>query len=69
MPGQIVIHGPSMPGELNDVTVAQALDYVLETFSGFWFYQNCKNPEGERKISVGFSGLVPVSAPSTPRRK
>src|SRR5713101_616650 len=54
MPGQVVIDGPSVPGELNDVTVAQALDYVLQTFPGFWFYQNCHNPDGGRKISVGF---------------
>jgi hypothetical protein len=54
LPGQIVIHGPSVPGELNDVTVAQALDYVLHTFPGFWMYQNCHDSEGNRKISVGF---------------
>ena len=30
VPGQIATYGPSIPGELNDVTVAQALDYVLQ---------------------------------------
>jgi hypothetical protein len=53
MPGQIVIHGPSVP-ELHDVTVEQALDHVMQTFPGFWFYQNCHDPHGRRKISVGF---------------
>src|ERR1700694_4269493 len=65
LPGQIVIHGTSVPGELNDVTVAQALDYVLQTFPGFWFYQNCHNPDGGRKISVGFlNNLKPVTGAS-----
>lgn len=54
MPGQIVLHGPSVPGELNDVTVEQALDYVAKTFPGFWTYENCRDPEGNREISVGF---------------
>jgi hypothetical protein len=54
MPGQIAVHGPSVPGELNDVTVAQALDYVLETFPGFWTYQNCHDPEGRRTIFIDF---------------
>jgi hypothetical protein len=53
MPGQLVLDGPSVP-ELNDVTVEQALDEVLQTFSGLWFYQNCHEPQGRRKISVGF---------------
>lgn len=54
MPGQIATHGPSVPGELNDVTVEQALDYILQTFPGIWTYQNCYTEEGLRKISVGF---------------
>jgi hypothetical protein len=64
MPGQIFIHGPSVPGKLNDVTVAQALDYVLQTFPGFWLYQNCYDPEGNRKISVSFiRNLAPARRP------
>ncbi len=67
MPGQIFIHGPSVvPGELNGVTVAQALDYVLGTFPGFWTYQNCYTPEGARKISVSFLKLIPVSDDASP---
>jgi hypothetical protein len=70
LPGQIVIHGPSMTGELNDVTVAQALDYVLQTFPGFWIYQNCHNPDGSRKISVSFlKDIEPVSDASLPKTK
>jgi hypothetical protein len=47
MPGQIVLYGPSVP-ELNDVTVEQALDQVLQTFSGFWLYQNCPTTLNEQ---------------------
>jgi hypothetical protein len=65
----IFIHKPSVHGELNDVTVAQALDYVLQTFPGLWTYQNCHNPEGGRKISVGFYDNLPVSDASLPKTK
>lgn len=68
-PGQIVIHGPSVTGELNDVTVAQALDYILQTFPGFWAYQNCHYPDGARKISVGFYKNLPVSDAPIPKIK
>ena len=53
MPGALTLKGPSVP-ELNDVTVEQALNAVLQTFPGFWLYQNCHDPRGRRKISVGF---------------
>jgi hypothetical protein len=70
MPSQIVIHGPSLLGELKDVTVEQALDYVLETFPGFWTYENCHDPEGNRAISVGFhQNLKAVSDISIPKAK
>jgi hypothetical protein len=67
MPGQIVLFGPSVP-ELNDVTVEQALDHVLQTFPGFWLYQNCHDPHGRRMISVGFmQNLPPVSDSPLPK--
>jgi hypothetical protein len=62
MPSEMVATGkPSVRGELNDVTVAQALDYVLETFPGFWTYQNCHDPEGRRTIFVGFRNNLRVN--------
>jgi hypothetical protein len=42
---------PSVSGELNDVTVAQALDYIEQTFPGFWAYQNCTE---EGTVSVAY---------------
>jgi hypothetical protein len=50
----IAILKPRVLGELNGVTVAQALDYVLRTFPGFWIYQNCYDPERGRMISIDF---------------
>jgi hypothetical protein len=72
LPGDdsIAIHKSSVPGELNDVTVAQALDYMLQTFSGFWFYQNCHDPEGRRPVSIGFlNNIKAVTDASLPKTK
>jgi hypothetical protein len=47
------ITGPNSPhvsGSLNNVTVSQALDYILETFPGFWIYENCSTEDGGRKV-------------------
>jgi len=43
-------------GDLYDVTVKQALDYILQTFPGFWFYENCRSDAGEsgRNVYFGF---------------
>ena len=41
---------PHIFGNLNDVTLAQALDYVLKTFPGFWAYENCQREDGTRVV-------------------
>jgi hypothetical protein len=41
-------------GELNDVTVSQALDYVLQTFPGYWIYENCATKERGRSVYLNF---------------
>ena len=70
LPGDAVNIQPTVPGELNDVTVAQALDYVLQTFPGFWSYQNCRDAEGGRTVSFSFrDNLKPVSDASLPKTK
>lgn len=43
----------SISGELNDVTLADSLDYILRTFPGFWLYQNCQSPDGQRVVHFG----------------
>jgi hypothetical protein len=47
----------SISGELNDVTLADALDYVLKTFPGFWLYQDCETLDRQRVV---YFGLFPV---------
>ncbi len=41
-------------GELDNVTVSQALDYILQIFPGFWVYENCPSEEGGRTVFLGF---------------
>jgi hypothetical protein len=51
------ISGPNSPhvsGELDNVTVSQALDYVLRTFPGFWIYENCTTEDGSRTVFFNF---------------
>lgn len=45
---------PRIHGNLHDVTVRQALDYVLLTFHGFWSYENCKGPADGRMVFFWF---------------
>jgi hypothetical protein len=45
---------PPVSGELDNVTVSQALDYVLETFPGFWIYENCPSQDGGRTVFFNF---------------
>ena len=52
---------PSVLGDLDDVTVGQALDYVLLTFRGFWLYENCQRPGGGRIVWLGFFENVPAA--------
>jgi hypothetical protein len=46
--------GKVLYGHLKDVTVLQALDYILQTFPGFWIYENCMSAEGERSVRLHF---------------
>jgi hypothetical protein len=61
---------PSLTGSLHDVTVRQALDYLLQTFHGFWLYENCNNPEGGRLMHVEFLEDAPLrSSSATPEER
>jgi len=46
-------------GELNDVTVSQALDYLSHTFPGYWIYGNCLNADGKREVNFSFIENAP----------
>ena len=45
---------PSLSGELHDVTLSQALDYVLKTLPGYWIYENCTTEDGRRTVKFRF---------------
>jgi hypothetical protein len=45
---------PPLIGELDNVTLSRALDYVLETFPGLWVYENCVDGEGNRTVRFSF---------------
>jgi hypothetical protein len=49
IPGQ-----PRLSGELHNVTVREALDYVLKAFPGFWIYENCHSDAGARTVHFAF---------------
>jgi hypothetical protein len=51
--GQWPRDSPHISGSLDDVTLSQALDRVLETFPGIWLYQNCP-PRDHRERAVYF---------------
>ena len=54
LPGDCCASGRIVHGVLDDVTVSQALDYVLQTFPGFWLYENCVTEEGTRSVYLNF---------------
>ncbi len=41
---------PHVSGDLYNVTVAEALDYVSESFPGLWVYENCRSEDGSRRV-------------------
>ena len=57
-PGDAASKQPVILGDLYDVTAKEALDYILQTFPGFWIYENCKTDEGERTAHFGFFKAV-----------
>ena len=54
MPGDCCGGGRVVHGELDDITVSQALDYVLQTFPGYWVYENCVTKAGARSVYFNF---------------
>jgi hypothetical protein len=49
--GQWPPGSPHISGSLDDVTLSQALDRVLETFPGIWVYQNCPRKQAHSNLS------------------
>ena len=57
---------PHISGDLQNVTVSQALDYVLKTYPGFWTYENCPREGGGRTVFFNFFPRVPPSVSEIP---
>jgi len=51
--------GPYISGDLSNVSVAQVLDYILQTYPGFWTYENCQEKDSSRTVFFGFFPRVP----------
>ncbi len=49
---------PHVSGDLYDVTLAEAMDYVLKSFPGFWVYENCRRGDGTRLVFVEIFGSM-----------
>ncbi len=45
---------PQVTGELDEVTLSQALDYVLKTFPGYWVYEDASCEDGNRAVRFHF---------------
>jgi hypothetical protein len=45
---------PHLPASITNVTVDEALDSVAKTFGGVVTYGECKKPNGENLIDIGF---------------
>jgi hypothetical protein len=61
--------GPRATGELNNVTLSEALDYMLKTFRGLWVYENCPgDAKSSRKVVFKFypTGLRPPTHTERP---
>ena len=54
MPGNAASGALVVYGRLTNVTVSQALDFILQTFPGFWIYENCVDDEGKRTGRLSF---------------
>jgi hypothetical protein len=66
LPGNATSYSKHVPGELNDVTVSQALDHVLRTFPGYWIYGNCTNEKGSREAFFWFIQNDPQNFATVP---
>jgi hypothetical protein len=58
--------GPYISGDLNNVSVAQVLDYILQTYPGFWTYENCPGENVSRTVLFNFFPRIPPSIAKSP---
>jgi len=43
---------PRVSGELNNVTLSEALDYMTKTFPGLWVYENCPGSGKDERVVI-----------------
>jgi hypothetical protein len=55
------VEAPHIAGSMDNLTVSQAVDRVLQTFPGIWVYENC--PSDDRKGRVLFFWFFSVQNP------
>jgi len=54
---------PHISGSLDNVTVSEALDRILETFPGIWVFENCpRNDKKNRHLYFGFFYLQKIGS-------
>jgi hypothetical protein len=56
-PGAWPLHSPHVSGTLDNVSLSEALDYVLKTFPGIWIYESCPQ-RGKKNRVVYFRFLA-----------
>jgi hypothetical protein len=62
LPGNV--SSPSLgdaTGELHDVTLSQALDFLLKTFPGYWVYEDASCEDGSRTVRLNIFTGAPHS--------
>lgn len=63
---------PRVSGDLDNVTVSQALDYVVQTYysaqghPSFWAYKSCSDNSGGRRVFSAFFEIFPPCSQSEP---
>jgi hypothetical protein len=50
-------------GDLYNVTVRQALDYILQFYPGFWIYENCQGDDAKAGRSVDLHFFIAAPPP------
>ena len=50
--GHWPVEWPHISGTLDNITLSEALDYVLKTFPGIWLYENCPQTHKETESPI-----------------
>jgi len=58
-------------GDLDNVSVRDALDFILKSYPGLWFYENCNSDQDKsgRDVFIGFFQTYPKRTTVTNKRR